>query len=286
MGQPNLFRPSATLSERQRDYISSFGKGLIAVLHSQLALCSEKKISEDVTSLIIKPEYLLTALHLETDIPDGLSLLERFLLASDNQIDVGASALQVLRTVTKMQKLLEKEIIEPYVSGKFNPNEAQEHVLKNIALIFDRQISREGNGCLIAQEFAIKFVKYRPEYLSTTTIEYLKINSIPISEKDMALFLGNDYDFEDIFQLMLLHLRVGTFEYEMNQTPPLQQPTKGGLQASFEFWKKLTEEYRVYMDTKAGKNHVEPHQADVFEHQIDTITASALRLHQFLDTQD
>lgn len=84
------------------------------------------------------------------------------------------------KKLIRLRNFIEKEIKIPGEAGHvFSVH--QEQILRNMALIFDKQISRERNICPVAQEFAMALLKCRPEYLSTETCKLLAEDTVTLN---------------------------------------------------------------------------------------------------------
>lgn len=92
---------------------------------------------------------LLIALHLEGDVPDDLTLGERFTgYPKSLVVDITRQLLDMPFLVSRIDALVASV-------NSNSANEAQEALARMLGKVVDRQITREGDICSIAQEMLL-----------------------------------------------------------------------------------------------------------------------------------
>ncbi len=167
------------LSPEQSIYLETFGKQPVDLILSQLSLIATKTDYETPQVLVIPPDVLLSELKLDSNEPDGRTLLERL-------ADVDSKSLKFIfrSTADLEEKLQDIETLVMSMEERLAMGEAllsyEEEVMKNLVSVLDRQIVIEGDICPMAHSIALAVFNYRPEYFSDEAQEFLMNSSIHI----------------------------------------------------------------------------------------------------------
>ncbi|KKR06132.1 MAG: hypothetical protein UT34_C0001G0172 [candidate division WS6 bacterium GW2011_GWF2_39_15] len=236
------------LTGSQREYFFKHRSDKLAVFESQVYLCGPQTglDEQQIQELTVSPDVLLEMLDLDSGEPDGKSLLDRLLPPHEDGTVISKRDENFFwLRVKKIGMFVDNNMIAPYQQSEFVPSPSQENILKNLALVFDRQIVRENNTCLVAQEFAHKFLENRSEYLSAAAIHHLKNNPVYLTWENLGAMMGGGYRLEDIFTLFNLYIRINMLAERIKEET--DEYIKASLEQQREYWERKSDIFLKWM---------------------------------------